>query len=278
MKKLYDQREVSRLIGISESQIRYWHRQGLVPHRERQKGRLYFDFQGLVALRTVKELRQQGVSLGKIKRCLERLKRIMPETARPLSEVRISMVKDQIILGKDSVRFTPEGQLLLDFSAEVKAPIPLTVEVEEYEELFFQALDDEEEEKWAEARQKYEAILAAQPEHADSLVNLGNILHRLGAPQEAAAHYRRALGINPDHVEANYNLANLLSEQGDLDNATLFYQKAIHEDPEFAAAHFHLAMVLEALGDLSRAKKHWQRYLELDPDSEWADYIKRLLD
>ena len=37
MKKLYDQREVSRLTGISESQIRYWDRQGLIPHLEKAR-------------------------------------------------------------------------------------------------------------------------------------------------------------------------------------------------------------------------------------------------
>ena len=63
MKKLYDQREVSKLTGISESQIRYWDRQGLITHLEKDRGRLWFDFQSLVAFRTVRDLRRQGVSL-----------------------------------------------------------------------------------------------------------------------------------------------------------------------------------------------------------------------
>ena len=60
MKQLYDQREVSRLTGISESQIRYWDRQGLITHREKDRGRLWFDFQSLVAFRTVQGFAPAG--------------------------------------------------------------------------------------------------------------------------------------------------------------------------------------------------------------------------
>jgi tetratricopeptide (TPR) repeat protein len=276
VKKLYDQREVSKLIGISESQIRYWDRQGLIPHREKEKGKLWFDFQDLVAFRTVRELRRQGLSLGKIRKCVEKLRRMMPELKQPLSEVRISLMKDQVILGKDRRRFTPEGQLLMDFSAAESPPVSLPGEM--YEELFFQALEDEEQGRLEEARQKYETILAAVPDHVDALVNRGNILYISGSDQEAATCYLQALGINPDHVEANYNLANLLEGRGELSGAILFYQKALHEDPDFADAHFNLAMVLEVTGDLKGARGHWRRYLELDPAGQWSEYISKRLE
>lgn len=263
-------------MGISESRIRYWDRQGLIPHREKVKGRLWFDFQSLVAFRTVSALRRQGVSLGKIRQCVARLKKMMPQLKQPLSEVRLSLVRDQLILGKDKKRFTPEGQLLMDFSPEEKLPLSLPVDV--YEELFFQALEDEEEGRLEEARKKYETVLAAVPEHVDALVNLGNILYISGSDTSAASHYLQALGLNPDHVEANYNLANLLEGRGELDGAILFYQKAIHEDPEFADAHFNLAMVLEVTGDLNGAKEHWRRYLDLEPGSKWSEYIRRRLE
>jgi len=276
VKKLYDHREVSKLIGISQRRIRYWERQGLIPRQEKARGRLLFDFQGLVAFRTVRELRRQGVSLGKIRKCVEKLRRMLPGLKQPLAEVRISIFKDQIILGKNRRRFTPEGQLLMDFSAA--APRPVAIPVEVYEELFFQALQDEEAGNLIEARQKYEAILAALPDHVDALVNLGNLLYLTGSETAAASHYLQALGINPDHVEANYNLGNLLESRGELQGAVIFYRKALQEDPELADAHFNLAMVLEAMGDVETAKGHWRQYLELDPDSQWTEYIKRRLE
>lgn len=276
MKKLYDQKEVSRLTGISESQIRYWDRQGLITHLEKDRGRLWFDFQSLVAFRTVKDLRQRGVSLHKIRKCVEKLRRIMPGLKQPLSEVRISLVQDQLILGKNRRRFTPEGQLFMDFTREESASV--TPATEACEELFFQALEDEDAGRLSEAREKYEKILTSAPDHVDALVNLGTILYLLGSETTAASRYLQALAINPDHVEGNYNLANLLEGQGEMDAAVLFYKKAVQADPEFADAHFNLAMVLEALGNAGRARDHWRRYLELDPESKWVDFIKRRLD
>jgi tetratricopeptide (TPR) repeat protein len=276
VKKLYDQREISRLLGISESQICYWDRKGLIPHREKTRGALWFDFQALVAFRTVRELRRQGFSLGKIGKCVARLRQMMPELKQPLSEVRISIQGDQLVLGKDRLRFTPEGQRLLDFAGgEIEEPIPLPVEA--HEDLFFQALEDEEAGRLAEARQKYETLLEAVPDHVDALVNLGNLLYFSGAETAAAARYLQALGLNPDHVECNYNLANLLEGRGELASAAVFYHKAIQGDPEFADGHFNLAMVLEGIGDLAGARVHWKRYLELNPGSQWADYIRRRL-
>ena len=275
MKKLFDQRQVAKLAGISESQVRYWDSVGLIPPVERQKGKLFFDFQGLVAFRTVKELLNQGVSLRKIRKCLAKLRHLQPDLEQPLSEVRVAVWGDRIIFGKDNQAFTPEGQLLIKFEGEGEAAPPITVDPAE--DLFFQGLEGEQQGEWDQAREKYEAALGLKPDYPDALVNLGNLLHRHGLGPAAEWAYRKALYVNPDHPEANYNLANLFEERGELDNALLFFRKAIHEDPEFADAHFNLGRVLEKLGDLQGAREHWQQYLLLAPESVWAPYIRRWL-
>jgi tetratricopeptide (TPR) repeat protein len=276
VKKLYDQREVARLTGISESQIRSWDRQGLITHREKERGRLWFDFQSLVAFRTVRDLRRQGVSLHKIKNCVAKLRQIMPGLKQPLAEVRISLETGQLILGKNRRRFTPEGQLLIDFTAVEGARV--TPAASAQEELFLRALEDEDAGRLADAREKYERLLTAVPDHVDALVNLGTILFLTGHETVAASRYLQALALAPDHVEANYNLANLLEGQGEMDAAILFYKKALQVEPDFADAHFNLAMVMEAVGNAGSAREHWRRYLELDPQSKWADFIKRRLE
>ena len=278
MKKLYDQREISKLLGISESQIRYWDRQGLIPHREKTRGALWFDFQALVAFRTVRELRRQGFSLGKIGKCVARLRQMMPGLKQPLSEVRISIQGDQLVLGKDGLQFTPEGQRFFDFAGwENEEPIPLPVEA--YEDLFFQALEDEESGRLDQAQRKYETLIEAVPNHVDAMVNLGNLLYLSGAEAAAAARYLQALSLDPDHVEGNYNLADLLEARGELASAAVFYHKAVQKDPEFADGHFNLlAMVLDGVGDSAGARVDWKRYLELNPDSQWAGFIRRRLE
>ena len=177
----------------------------------------------------MRDLRRQGVSLRKIRNCVAKLRQIMPGLKQPLSEVRISLVADQLILGKNRRRFTPEGQLFIDFNVGESAPV--TPAREAFDELFFQALEDEDAGRLSEAREKYEQVLAAVPDHVDALVNLGTILFLAGDETAAASRYLQALAINPDHVEGNYNLANLLEGQGELDAAVLFYKKAIQAGP-----------------------------------------------
>jgi len=278
MKRLYNHREVSRLAGVSESQIRYWDKVGLIPHSRQEKGRLLFDFKALVAFRTVKAMLEQGVPTRRIRKCIEVLKRRLPEVSDPLAELRIRIQGDRIVVDKDKVKFTPEGQILIDFEGVTTVGSPAPLPVNSTEELFFQAMDLEEDGKWEEAEHNYVAVLNINPGHVDSLVNLGTIRYREGFRGAAERFYRTALRIDPDHVEANYNLANLMEEQGDLDNAVLFYAKTIHEDPEFADAHFNLGRTLERTGDLSEARKHWRAYLELDGTSRWAEYVRSRLE
>ena len=66
----------------------------------------------------------------------------MPGLKQPLAEVRISLQQNQLILGRERQKFTPEGQRCIDFDLGEHEPIPLPANT--YEDLFFQALEDEE--------------------------------------------------------------------------------------------------------------------------------------
>ena len=275
MNRLFNPKEISRILSIPEKEIKAWHKHGLISHVKKDGRDIFFDFKGLAAFRTLKGLVKEGISIRRIKRCLEKLGKMMPEVKQPLSEIKIFVYKGQLILCKDNLRFTPDGQLLINFSPKGKNLIPLAGD--KMEELFFQALELEEQGRLIEARKKYETILQLKPDQIDAIVNIGNLMYNSGFQKDAEACYRKALRINPDHIEANYNLANILEEKGDLDNAILFYHKAIHENPHFADAYFNLARTLERLGEFGEAKNYWLRYLEIDPFGYWADYIKKHL-
>ena len=276
MKHLYDHGEVARIAGISEHQIRYWDKIGLVPAVAREKGRLLYDFKGLTALRTIRGLLDRGVSIRKIRSSIAKLKQVLPEIENPLTELRIVTQGQQIIITRNEVQFTPDGQLQIRFDDVQPPKKPLSFQ--SGEDVFFQALACEAEGNFFEALAQYAALLEVQPDNPDVLVNIGNIKHRQGYAETAERFYRRALRIDPDHAEANYNLANILDTRGDAANAVLFYIKSIHEDPKFADAHFNLACTLEKAGEKAEAKKHWRIYLKLNPDSEWADYIRQRLE
>ena len=276
VEKHFTPQEVARLVGIPGGRIRYWTRLGLVPHVRQPKRRLWFDFQGLVALRTIKELRDQGVSLHKIRACVEKLKKRHPEITEPLSQVRFFATRRKIVLAQKRRRFSPEGQLHLDFTEESSRIVPLAGP--DSGALFLQALDCERRGAWEEAREKYAAILALKPDHPDALVNLGNILYRWRFQEGAEAHYRQALTSDPDHVEANFNLANLLEEKDRLDEAVVHYQQALEADPGFPEACFNLARTLEKRGDVRLAREYWLRCLTLEPEGEWAAYLRKRLE
>lgn len=261
MRRLFSHREMARLLGLPAARILNWVRIGLVPHSERRQKLLLFDFKGVVALRTLKQLLDQGVSIRTIRKCVETLRREIPEVAEPLSEIRVFALGDRIVLRKDSMTFTPDGQLMIDFREDESSVIPMPLDP--VEPLFVKALGLWEAGRLDEAKQTYEAVLSLNPCHADALVNIGNILYQEGQPGLAGENYRGALEIDPDHVEANYNLANLLEETGDLESAVRLFQRSLRIDPDFADAHCNLARVLERIGKGKAARKHWRRYSEL---------------
>ena len=274
MTKEFQFKDVSRLLGISEGRLRRWARLGLVACRRHPRQGLAFDFQGLVALRTVKRLRNHGVSIRRIKKCVDTLKRLHPELEQPLAQSRVQD-GPSLILAQKNRRFTPEGQLILDFTGEEAEPLSLPGD--QVGRLFLMALEKETLGEWDSAKKLYSLILAIKPDHPDALVNLGNILYRMGFPEGAAAHYIKALEKYPHHPEANYNLANILEEQGNLEQAITLYRRALKREPYFLEACFNLARSLERLGDLEGAREHWRRYLDLDPQGDWSCYIKRRL-
>ncbi len=274
MTKEFDVKDASRLLGISEGRLRRWARQGLVACRRRSPYGLAFDFQGLVALRAVKRLRSRGVSLQRIKKCVDTLKRLDPELYEPLAQARVQDTSS-LVMAQKSRRFTPEGQLILNFDRGETEH--LTLPKEQVSRLFLMALEKENLGEWESAKKLYTLILAIKPDHPDALVNLGNILYRLGFPEGAAAHYVKALEGEPLHPEANYNLANIMEEQGNLEEAASLYRRALKREPYFPEACFNLARVLERLGDQAGARELWRRYLDMDPQGDWACYINRRL-
>jgi tetratricopeptide (TPR) repeat protein len=261
MKRFFSHREMAHLLDLPVDRIRNWARIGLVPHSDARQGQLLFDFRGVVALRTLKQLIDHGISIRRIRKCVETLRQEIPDVAEPLSEIGVYALGEQIVLSRDNLTFTPDGQLMIDFREEASPVIPMPLDP--VEPLFFRALELEEAGRCDEAKQTYEAILSLNPCHADALVNIGNILYQQGSSGLAGENYRGALGIDPDHVEANYNLANLLEEAGDLEQAARLFQRALRINPDFAEAHYNLARVLEKIGKERAAKKHWRRYSEL---------------
>ena len=88
----FDSKTVSRIVGVSLRQIQYWDERGFIrPSVKTADGRgtrRLYSFSDLVQLKVVKDLADHGLSLQKIRRCLDHLKDCFPNESEPLGSLR----------------------------------------------------------------------------------------------------------------------------------------------------------------------------------------------
>ncbi|HKU61626.1 MAG TPA: tetratricopeptide repeat protein [Gemmatimonadales bacterium] len=272
--KFYTTRDVARLLGWSEAQVRSHARVGyLAPTRGPRNG-YRFSFQDLVLLRAAKALSEARLGPRRVRRALRALARELP-SGRSLSGLRLSRDGDRVVVRDGQEAWQPEsGQRVLDFEvaelARRAAPVarrlihrarrsdePLTAQ-----QWYTLGLDLESAAP-AEAREAYTRALALDPRHASARVNLGRWLQADGHPAEAVAQYRVALASHPHHPTAAFNLGTALEELGRRAEAIEAYGRALEADPGFADAHFNLARLYELAGKRAAALRHLRVYKHL---------------
>lgn len=87
----FGRKAVMALVGISKMQLEHWDRSGIVRPSKAAAGkgtRREYDFRDLVALKVAKRLRDEGISLQKIRKALAYLRKNFPEKETRLSEFR----------------------------------------------------------------------------------------------------------------------------------------------------------------------------------------------
>ena len=67
--------------------------------------------------------------------------------------------------------------------------------------------------RWAEAKERFETILKIDPGNAAARVNLGSALHGLGDTQGAIGSFLKAIEADPKNIEAPINLALALERE-----------------------------------------------------------------
>ena len=288
---LYSVRDVSRIFGLNESRIRYWAQTGIVNPSEERNGRRYYTFQDLIGIKTAVELLESGLSLQKVRKNLNGLRKLLPKVDKPLSRLRIRSDGERImVVSEDKVfeaetrqvlldfrtgRFRDQVAMLLDLGRPVKNRTRALSESEAEHprqsayRWFVEGLRlDQQDDTLEQAADAYRRALDQDPGLAAAHTNLGNIYFRLGRKADATAHYERALALDPDQPEARYNLANIHEQTGRLELAIAEYRRVVAACPEFPDAHFNLALTLEQVGSRLQAAEHFRRYIELDPDSD----------
>jgi tetratricopeptide (TPR) repeat protein len=271
--KSFSTRDVAKLLGLSEPQVRSQARAGfLTPDRGPRNG-YRFSFQDLVLLRTARELAQARVPPRRIRSALRGLARELP-TGRSLTELRITADGQHVVVHDEGSAWNPEsGQLQIDFAvaelAKRAEPVArrLAQSAREASEPlsatdWFDLGVDLEVVAPEEAGSAYARALALQPDLVDAHVNLGRLLQLAGRTPQAVGHYRRALKVGADPT-ASFNLGTALEELGRCTEAIAAYRQSIQADPVFADAHFNLARLLEQTGRGAEAIRHLREYQKL---------------
>lgn len=281
--KSFSTRDVAKLLGLSEPQVRSQARAGFLSPERGPRNGYRFSFQDLVLLRTARELAQARVPPRRIRSALRGLARDLP-TGHSLSELRITAEGHRVLVKDDGTSWNPEsGQLQIDFSeaelATKAEPVARRLaELVRSSEKPLTSLEwfelgvDLEASAREEAIGAYVKALDLDPDFSDAHVNLGRLLQLTGRTAEAAGHYRRALRAGRMDPTASFNLGTALEELGRGAEALAAYLLAIQADPQFADAHFNLARLYEQEGRRAEAIGHLREYQKLSsrllaPDS-----------
>ena len=284
--RIFTLREVTRLLRLTPKRLTQLRRLGLLP-----EGPAGFRFRELVAARAAAALLERGATVRQVREALQGARRLAPDAAEPLSELRLHLDQNRVVVERDRLRFDPRtGQALLDFQIgdlerETKESLstgmvrPLTPPADAAEVWFARASEwDADPAQWESAVDAYERVVAIDPGYAAAWNNLGLIEHRMGHYARAGERYRRALGADEGCCQAAFNLGALQEDLGDFSSAIGWYRRALELDPDYADAHFNLAGVLAKTGRSETAALHWRRYLELDTGSPWAQIARSHLE
>ena len=87
------------------------------------------------------------------------------------------------------------------------------------DESFRFAVDYHTKGKISEAKNIYEKILKAKPEHLLALTNLGIIFSQLRKLEKALELFNKVILINPKYAEGHNNLGNVLFELSEFDKS-----------------------------------------------------------
>ncbi|MFZ0640588.1 MAG: tetratricopeptide repeat protein [Candidatus Acidiferrales bacterium] len=280
MPERFTQREVSRIVGVDPSRLRYWHRLRLVVPEARW-GEHFYNFTDLVALRSLKTITEGRIPARKVLRAVAALQGSDTKVNIAIGEFRLfSSGREIAAIPPGAFEHAIEpltGQFVLPFHAGTTAKVR-QMESRAADQLFEYAVRCEgRPEGLDEAMRVYQQVIEMQPGWSEPHINLGCVYYQRGEMQNAQAAFCAALEREPDNVVAHFNLGCVLDEVGRLEEAIEHLRRATELEPTHSDAHFNLASAYEKQGRKQLALQHWILYLQQQSHGPWADFARAQL-
>lgn len=280
MPERFTQREVSRIVGVDPSRLRYWHRLRLVVPQSRW-GEHFYNFADLVALRSIKTITEGRIPARKLLRAVAALQGSDANVNVAIGELRLfSSGREVAAIPPGGFEHAIEpltGQFVLPFHASTATKVH-QMDARTADELFEYAVRCESRPGgFDEAIHVYQQVIEMQPRWSEPHINLGCVYYQRGEMQNAYAAFCAALEREPDNVVAHFNLGCVLDEIGRAEDAVEHLRRATELDPAHADAHFNLASAYEKQGRKQLALQHWLLYLQQQSHGPWADFARSQL-
>ena len=138
--------------------------------------------------------------------------------------------------------------------------------------IFQQAYSSHKLGDFGKAIELYQAVLAQQPKHCETLYNLATLYAQSGSWHAAVEHYQRALTISQDAPEILYNLSVALLNCKQFGAAITNLQRLLTLAPEFGEAHHLLACLLYKTQHQQEAITHFEQAIKLGPEIAQAHF------
>ena len=134
------------------------------------------------------------------------------------------------------------------------------------EEIFELATKNSKNNELQIAENLYYQILEINPNHINSLNNLGSIFNDLGQNDKAIRSYQKAIKLNPNFFNPSYNLGLIFFSIKEYNKALDCFKKAVEIKPTFADAQFNLGVVYKNLDNYQKAMDCFKAVIELNPN------------
>jgi tetratricopeptide (TPR) repeat protein len=187
---------------------------------------------------------------------------------RPLLPILAGVALGGCVLGTmDYLKHWKNSITLFEHALSVTRsnPIAHTVLGNGYDKLAARTKGAEQAAHYQAAIRHYQIALRMNPDFADGHFNLGDVLAKVGRPEEAETEFRAAMRLKPGQPDVYNNLGFVLAARKRYPEALTNYLQALKLLPNYTNAHNNIAVTLENLGRHDEAVTHYQRALELDP-------------